>query len=185
MLDLQTLSEDEALALLARHRTPDQDEEQLAKKIAKGLGFHPLAIDVTGALLRTHDYTDVLQQIENPSQDALELAAMLAGELPDEHEASVAMTLLQSMKLLNDDGMTVLQLATLLAQAPIPDSLVIQTFSKLPDQGHSQGSDLERGTKAISETHSLSLSERIRKNEANIALSVHQLVRTNRPHDIH
>jgi tetratricopeptide (TPR) repeat protein len=177
VLDLNNLSEAEALELLARHRTPDCEEGKLAKKIANGLGWHPLAIDVTGALLRTQDYAEVLRQIETPSQDALELAAALAGELPDQHEASMAMTLIQSMKLLKEDGMTVLQLATLLAQAPIPDHLVVRAFAKLADHEKLRAVDLERGAAAISETYRQSLSERIHKDEVEIALSVHQLVR--------
>lgn len=133
VLDLQALRDDEAFGLLSLHRpatTPA--EQQAAREVASQLGALPLALDIAGAAIRldpgTGPYARYAQRLSRPGKDALELSARLAGELPTGHTASVAVTLLESIRQLQGAAPDFLRLAAQLAPAPIPFPLVAAVF---------------------------------------------------------
>jgi tetratricopeptide (TPR) repeat protein len=129
VVDLDVLPPEDALALLTRHRPAATDQDQAdAAGLVADLGYHALAVDVAGAALRTQ--TGLLSvgefrvALQDPSQDELELAADLAPALPGGHQASIAATLQRSIGRLDPDGSDVLRLASVLAAAPLPLTLL-------------------------------------------------------------
>jgi tetratricopeptide (TPR) repeat protein len=128
-VDLDVLPPEDALALLLQHRptTSDQDQADAAWLVAD-LGYHALAVDVAGAALRTQtglvSIVEFRAALQDPSQDELELAADLAKALPGGHQASIAATLQRSIRRLGQEGSDVLRLASVLAAAPLPLSLL-------------------------------------------------------------
>lgn len=118
---LDVLPQEDAVRLLTSRQPPrDEAERRMAAEIVTELGRHALAVDVAGAALRAIGYADFLKELRNPGDDALALAAELAGELPNGHNPGIAVTLLQSIDRLRSEGVLVLQLASLLAPDPIP-----------------------------------------------------------------
>jgi hypothetical protein len=135
-IDLGVLNPAEGFELLAKHREPgDLDEEEMARGIVEDLGRHSLALDVAGAALRAEhgvrSYANYRAALANPDEDELELAAGLVGQLPDGHEASIAITLARSIHRLENPGVDFLRLASQLAADPIPANLVVEVFSSI------------------------------------------------------
>ena len=75
-------------------------------------------------------FREFRSQLAQRDDDALEFAAELAGVLPTGHATGVAKTLLGSARNLGQDGQDFLRLASVLAVAPIPASLVAAVFQK-------------------------------------------------------
>mgnify|MGYP001806863024 CR=1 FL=1 len=139
VLPLGVLSRAEALDLLCSQRPARTvDEQAMAGRIVEALGCHALAVDVASAMVAQMGFTDFLADLSDRSQDVLDLAAELAGQLPNDHEPAIAATLLHSIRSpsLSEDGMRFLQLASLLAAAPIPRALVTGVFERLPAEHH-------------------------------------------------
>lgn len=63
----------------------------------------------------------------------LEVAASLASELPDGHEASIAATFARSIKQLGEVGLDFLLLASRVSLDPIPAGLVVSVFADADD----------------------------------------------------
>jgi hypothetical protein len=140
-LDLDVLSEDEAWRLLTSHRKPQGNaEEDAARQIVRELGCHPLAVEVAGSFLAkgTQSFVEYLEELSRPDVDAVEFGAELGESLPTGHERSISGTLLKSIRLLGEEGMDFLRLASVLAVAPIPVRLVEGVFA------HRRRSLLER-----------------------------------------
>jgi tetratricopeptide (TPR) repeat protein len=172
---LDVLSPDEAFELLTSRRAPRTDTERsAAQEIPALLGNHALAVDVTGAAIEAEGYQFLYDLLRSPQEDALEFAAELADELPGGHAPSIAATLLASIRRLNEDGLRLLQLATLLAPAPIPQSLVASVFARLAKNEKTGRKQAALGIKAaIGEA----LIERVAgADDAADAVSVHVLV---------
>ena len=102
-IDLSVLTPDEALQLLTSRRKPaGKDEEEQARGLAKDLGYHALALDVTASALvssvAAKPFGDFRAKLAGPDKDALELAKDLADALPTGHEPSIAKTMLGSIR---------------------------------------------------------------------------------------
>src|SRR5664280_3172689 len=117
-----------------RDRPVGENEEEQARGLAKDLGYHALALDVTASALMSYGgdepYRKFRDELANKDDDALELSTELADALPNGHEKSIAQTMLRSIRGLEAEGQDFLRLASVLAVAPIPASLVTAVFEK-------------------------------------------------------
>jgi tetratricopeptide (TPR) repeat protein len=134
-IDLSVLPPDEAYQLLTSRRVPASDaEREQARLLAEDLGRHALALDVTGAALasfgETEPYRRFRAELVRMDKDVLDLAKTLADALPNGHEVGIAQTLLRSIEVLGAEGQDFLRLASVIAVAPIPGSLVTTTFQR-------------------------------------------------------
>jgi hypothetical protein len=181
---LDVLSADEAFDLLQTYRKPEgPDEDAAARGIAKDLGFHPLALAVCSRALEAEaglrSFVEFRQSLSDTQHDELELAAELSGVLPNGHEKSVAATLLRSVRALKPEGLDFLRLASLLAAAPIPPSLVAATFAAADELDGSQAR--RRAALGFTQAENACLAGRAQNN----AINVHALIsRTVRFHDL-
>jgi tetratricopeptide (TPR) repeat protein len=152
----------DGFALLTAKRTPEDEAEQAAANgIVADLAGHPLALAVAGAALRSEaglrSFAEYRADLSQPSADELELATELADALPTGHEASVASTLLRSIRQLGEEGRDLLRLASVLASAPIPTSLIASTFAKADNVDSAEARRV--AVRAISAVDRLSLAE--------------------------
>ena len=146
-------------------------------------------------------FADFRQALTKPNHDELEFAKYLIGTLPNGHEKSIAATLLRSIellcresaactgrlciaatflrniKLLKDEkcsvnrGCDFLLLASVLAVAPIPTSLVSYVFCEV--DGLDETSGKRRADHAIHKAEELSLAQRAQEWGA---ISIHTLI---------
>src|SRR5271157_580632 len=161
-IDLSVLTPDEAYQLLTSRRVPGgKGEEEQARELAKDLGYHALALDVTASALLSHGgdepYRKFREELSNQDEDALELSTELADALPNGHEKSIAQTMLRSIRGLRAEGQDFLRLASVLAVAPIPASLVTAVFQEA--DGLERGKADQRQRKAFHEVTTASLAE--------------------------
>ena len=176
-IDLSVLTPDEAFQLLTSRRKPaTKDEEEQARILAKELGYHALALDVTGSALISfggaEPFREFRAELARDDEDALELANELVDVLPNGHEKSIAKTLLRSITLLGSEGRGFLRLASVLAVAPIPASLVISVLERADGVSHDEA--IQRQRRAFHEVTTASLAEIV--GEAEDSRSVHTLV---------
>jgi tetratricopeptide (TPR) repeat protein len=167
-IDLEMLVEDEAVRLLTSRRLPrTKTEEGVAREIVQKLGCHPLAVEVAGSYLARgfSTYPRYLAALSDPESDAVEFGAELKEALPTGHERSINTTVLRSVRMLGDDGRAFLELASVLAVAPIPVSFVAAVFNECPEPP-------PQAIRGIDEADSLSLA----KMEGDDARTVHTLV---------
>jgi len=137
-LDLGVLSAQEGYELLLKHRVPEGPEELAAARgLVADLGAHALAVDVAGAALAAamgvRSFAQYRADLRDPANDVLGVAAGLAGELPDGHDASIAATLTRSIRQLTEPARDVLRLASRLASDPVPASLVVRVFARVQE----------------------------------------------------
>ncbi len=104
-IDLAVLPRDEAHQLITSRCAPvDGAEEEQARGLSEDLGRHALALDVAGAALVSFGsgtpFRDFRAELGRRDRDTLELAGTLADALPNGHEASIAGTLLRSIRKL-------------------------------------------------------------------------------------
>ena len=176
-IDLSVLTPDEAFQLLTSRRKPaDKDEEEQARELAEDLGYHALALDVTASALlssvATEPFSDFRARLARPDKDGLALAETLADALPNGHEKSIAQTMLSSIKGLGGEGLDFLRLASVVAVAPIPASIVVAVFQEADELSHEDAD--ERASLAFKQATSASLAEIA--GEKQEARSVHTLV---------
>jgi len=176
-IDLSVLPPDEAYQLLTSRRAPPNDaEREQAWLLAEDLGMHALALDVTGAALASfgeaEPYRRFRAELERKDKDALDLAATLADALPNGHEPSIVQTLLRSIGSLGAEGQDFLRLASVLAVAPIPASLVTAVFEKAENLNQSDAQ--WRQAAAFKQVTAASLAE-VAGEKADMR-SVHTLV---------
>lgn len=181
LVPLMPLTAGEAVALLtARRRFSGADEKAAAEDLCEDLGFHPLALDVTGSALVSWPSTiaEFRRLLAEASADELELAAQLADTLPNGHEKHIAATLLRSIRALGREGQDFLRLAARVAAFPIPAGLLENTFREM----EIIGKDALRWTAlALAQCGQASLAE----GAADAPRHVHVLVaRTMRLHDV-
>jgi hypothetical protein len=101
--------------------------------LAEDLGRHALALDVAGHfLLRTKGFAALREELAQVGSDPLgELVAGLTGQLPGGHEKSIVATLVQSVRLLGAEGVSLLRLASALhGGTPISLRLAQATFGR-------------------------------------------------------
>ena len=176
-IDLSVLAPDEAFQLLNSRRVPaSKDEEEQAHELAKDLGYHALALDVTASALLSsvtaEPFRDFRAKLARPDRDALALAERLADALPNGHEKSIAQTMLRSIRGVGAEGLDFLRLASVLAVAPIPASLVTAVLEEVDKL--SRGDAEERASLAFKQVTSASLAEIA--GEQKESRSVHTLV---------
>jgi len=155
-LNLGAISPADALQLLTSQAAPSSEPEtRAAAQITADLGYHPLAIDVAGAVLalRVLGFVEYRDALRNSHKDAAELGARLQPALPTGHSPSIAFTLLKSIELLGPEGLDFLCLAAGLADAEIPVSLLRDVFKTAdpPDEL------AERALAALAQADSLCL----------------------------
>jgi len=177
LIPLDVLTSDEAWELLTSWRKPaGEEEEDAARQLIEDLGRHALALDVTGAALHASEglqsFAEFRKELANPTHDELELAAELKGVLPNGHEKSIASTLIRSIERLDPEGWDFLRLASVLAVAPIPASLISSVFSEV--DGLDGGEGRRRALLGLDQTENLSLAERVEDEPG--ARSVHTLI---------
>jgi tetratricopeptide (TPR) repeat protein len=177
LIPLGVLEEDEAWELLISWRKPEGEEEkEAARQIIEDLGCHALALDVAGAALHKSEglqsFAEFREELANPTQDELELAAEFRGVLPNDHEKSIASTLIRSIERLEPEGWDFLRLASVLAVAPIPASLISSVFSEVDGLDEAKGR--RRAVLGLDQAENLSLAERVEDEQG--ARSVHTLI---------
>jgi len=174
---LDVLAPDEAWELLTSWRKPaGEEEEGAARQLIEDLGFHALALDVTGAALHASEgfqsFAEFRKDLSSPTRDELELAAELEGVLPNGHEKSIASTLIRSIERLGPEGWDFLRLASVLAVAPIPASLISSVLSEVDGLDGAEGR--RRAVVGLDQAENLSLAERVEDETG--AKSVHTLI---------
>lgn len=170
-LDLDVLTEAESWQLLTGHRAPrGGEEEKAAREIAAELGRHPLAIEIAGSFLAkgTQSFRQYLDELCKPDEDALEFGSQLKESLPTGHERSISGTLLKSLRLVDEEGMDFLRLASVLAVDAIPVRLVAAAFDGID----SRAGDSGRVVRALDQADSLGLCAK----RGDDARTVHTLV---------
>jgi hypothetical protein len=176
-LDLGVLEPEEAYELLTSRTKPRGDTEKAqALELATDLGYHALAVEVAASALVSYDkdepYRQFREELLAREEDTLELAKDLAEALPGGHSASIAQTLLVSIRKLGPAGQDFLRLPSVLAVAPIPAWLVTGVLQQTHGLEHSRAEQLQR--KAFHEVTTTSLAEL--SGEQQDARSVHTLV---------
>jgi tetratricopeptide (TPR) repeat protein len=176
---LDVLLPDEAYELLTSRREPVGAEEEVsARRIVEDLGYHALAVDVAGAAIHASPaalpFADFEEELASSASDddVLEFAGELAGVLPHGHEASIASTFLKSIDRLEPEGLDFLRLASRLAVALIPATLISSVFCEV--DGLDERSGGQRAARAIRGVGGLSLAERASGDAG--AWSVHTLI---------
>jgi len=191
LIPLDVLEPEEAYELLTSRQKPkveggrgrrrrgvdEKDEESAARGIVEALGRHALAVDVAGAALYASSsrtpFVTFLEDLADPTDDALEFAADLKGELPTGHEASIASTFLKSIdRLESEEGLDFLRLASRLAVAPIPATLISSVFCEVDSLNERSGR--RRADLAINRAERLSLAEGVEGDAG--TWSVHTLI---------
>ena len=177
---LDVLSPDEAYELLTLWREPVGAEEEVsARRIVEDLGYHALAVNVAGAAIHASSAVPPFADFESElagstsDDDVLEFAGELAGTLPHGHEASIASTFLKSIdRLESEEGLDFLRLASRLAVAPIPATLISSVFCEVDSLDERSGR--RRADLAVNRAERLSLAERAYGDAG--AWSVHTLI---------
>jgi tetratricopeptide (TPR) repeat protein len=177
---LDVLLPDEAYELLTSRREPEGAEEQVfARGIVKDLEYHALAVDVAGAAIHASSvvlpFADFEKELASSTSDddVLEFAGELVGTLPHGHEASIASTFLKSIdRLESEEGLDFLRLASRLAVAPIPATLISSVFCEVDSLNERSGR--RRADLAVNRAERLSLAERVEGDAS--AWSVHTLI---------
>ncbi|MCX4804344.1 tetratricopeptide repeat protein [Streptomyces sp. NPDC058682] len=130
-----------SLSLLTRHLAPaDRGEVRSALAVAEKLGHHAQAVAVAAGLVADPEqggFSGLLEAIDAPGPDAMELASRLGRDLPTGYGASIASTMLRSIDRLDDQGREVLRVASLLAPTPLPQQLVEGTVVRTDDKARS------------------------------------------------
>jgi tetratricopeptide (TPR) repeat protein len=177
-----------ALELLTQERKPQTERElKDAQGLAEDLGRHALALDVAGHfLLKTRDFAalrmEVTRQDTGNGSDPLgRLAAGLSGHLPGGHEKSIVATLVESVCLLGEQGLSLLRLACELhGGTPLPKRLAKEVFTRAFTLGEQAADDYLAHAVNQAEMHSLATIAF--GSAGSDILSVHSLVRYTMQH---
>lgn len=145
-IPLEPLDRRAAIRLLLGGPTEDRELRNAAGRLAEAVGFHALALALTAGMLTGPGLAELErfeQQLSQLGPDVLELAAHLAPALPTEHADGVAATLSHSIEQLDATSRSVLRTASLLAPAPIPQSLLSAALDRAP--GSQGAAEVEQG----------------------------------------
>ena len=129
-LDVLSLADAASLLLKSHDRISESSAREDAEKVASILGCHPLACDVAGLYMfrLNTTFTEYAELIENNLSKFDELAQAFQDQLPGGHSREIAATIGTSLKSLDKSAWAVLRLASQLAQAPIPRTLLKETL---------------------------------------------------------
>jgi tetratricopeptide (TPR) repeat protein len=177
LIPLGVLEPEEAYELLTSWRKPaGKKDEDAVRLLINDIGRHSLAVEVAGAALKASEglqsFAEYREELASPTSDELELAVEFVGTLPTGHEKSIASTLLRSIKQLGQEGWDFLRLASVLAVAPIPASLVSSVFSRV--DGLDEAGGKKKAKIALFQAEKLSLAERSEEEAG--ARTVHTLI---------
>ncbi|NJP33754.1 tetratricopeptide repeat protein [Micromonospora thermarum] len=143
---LSALADEDAVALITSARRPAPGERAAARQLAcADLGGHPQALSLAAGLAATDGfagYAALRAELAAPGPDAIALAAELHGEIAGRRPASIAATLLRSIRDLPAPARETLQLVSVLATAPIAEPLLAEILAAADDAEPAQRSDL-------------------------------------------
>ncbi len=115
----------EATMLVTAGRDLSEEEMTEAARLADELGNHPLACHVAGRfIVRTSTVSAYRQAVNRDVSRFDALAEQLAEQLPGDHTRLITATLATSLEHLGPSAWQLLRVATQLAPAPIPTSLI-------------------------------------------------------------
>lgn len=171
-IELDVLAPEDAYTLLTSKRNPkNSSEETIAQQIVKMLGFHALAVDVASSALTYLSYSELLSILVKPDKDGLEFASSLSEQLPNGHEASIAITLMKSIDNLSEEAKKLLIICSCLSQAPITKNLIYEIYKlkyKMEDE--------EARTETIKNLHELHLHSLITLDIDAETFEIHELI---------
>jgi len=178
-IELPQLNADDARRLLTRQKPLSLADANTADAICALLGHHALAVDVTAALVDRRGLSAVLQALEHPDRDALELAAQLDEALPNGHQRHITSTFLASIRQLDDKAREMLDYAAVLAAAPIPTQLLANALAA---EGQVSPEDArDQVDLAVFQLLSIGLAENAGGGEINVHTLVSRTVRFAKP----
>jgi hypothetical protein len=178
-VEIDVLDPEPAIELLTQERKAQTDHDRRdAQGLAEDLGRHALALDVAGHfLLKTKGFAALRAELTHAQADPLgALIAGLVGQLPGGHEKSIVVTLVQSVRLLGEEGLNLLRLAgELHGGTPIPYRLARAALGRahLLDESGAEAYFI----KAVNQLETHSLATVSLRDVAGDTLSVHALVR--------
>jgi len=175
-IELPQLDADDARRLLTRRRALSAAGTTTADAICDLLGHHALAVDVTAALVDRRGLDPVLQALQQPARDALELAAQLDEALPNGHQRHIAATFLASIEQLDDTARELLRYAAVLAAAPMPAQLLVNALVATGQASPQQAIDPADARDQVDLATSQLLSNGLADDAGGEAITVHTLV---------
>jgi hypothetical protein len=168
-VDLNALTQEEALDLLRTHKLRDGGEEG-AVNLVETLERHPLAIEIAASYLEFRNgavsCADFVEQLRAPSRDQLEFAAKI------KRSVSFVTAMSTTMKQLSPVATDLLILASVLASAPIPAELIDSAFAQLYQCSIEEGQLMRLEATAQTDQFALSRFDPVRPE----ARRVHTLV---------
>ena len=145
---LNELDDLSAFALLTRLRPPaGAAEEAEARALMNDLGGLALGVELAAVLVQKRGYAAVRASIAAPARDVLDLAASLltaqGEELPHRDRANLSLSAALSLSIdnLDERARDLLRLAALVAAAPIPRRLIVETFAAANGTGAADAED--------------------------------------------
>jgi tetratricopeptide (TPR) repeat protein len=170
---LGELDEIAAVEFLTSRRPPaDARDRRAAKDLASDLGRHALGLTVAAGLSQEPGFTGyerLRADIRSDGRDALAQSAALMTELPEDHAAGIAGTMLRSISKLGATARDVLRAASLLAPAPVPQPLLAAILTGGGWSPHELAAGLR-------ETAGRSLAHAVGTPDGEVLWTVHALV---------
>lgn len=145
-IDLDVLDAEAAHALLTARRPPGSPSEQAeARALAVDVGFHPLALDVLGSLVRNDlsvtPYAHWRARLRAPDDDFDRCGEALREQLPTGSARAITKVLETSLERLEAPlSVAILRIAAGLGEAPIPGDLLFDILARF---GGAPPDDLE------------------------------------------
>ena len=186
-LDLSTLDPNAAFYLLTSRSKPTTPEEHTAARaLAADVDYHPLALDVLGALLRvatsTAPYTYWRERLAAPSDTAFDRrASALHEQLPTGAARSITRVLESSLQALATElPVDVLRAIAFLGDAPVPAEFLVEVLARTTANPHggrrrrARGVSRDRIEVALDDLASHSL---ITRDSSLRTIHIHSLVR--------
>lgn len=135
-IDLDVLDAEAAHTLLTARRPPGSPSEQAeARGLAVDVGFHPLALDVLGALVRNDlsvtPYAHWRARLRAPDDDFDRCGEALREQLPTGSARAITKVLGTSLERLEAPlSVAILRIAAGLGEAPIPGDLLFDILAR-------------------------------------------------------
>jgi hypothetical protein len=144
-IELARLDQRACVRVLTNERAlPNGDTEarQAATGIVDDLGQHALGLTIAAGLTTLPSfsgYPALREELRRTTEDSLELASHLAGELPVGYAKPFSATLTRSFEQLTDAGRDLLAVTSVLGPAPIPLELADGVLTRLGNAHAEQG----------------------------------------------
>ena len=136
-VDLDVLAADAAYALLTSRRAPRREPECVAAAaLAADVGYHPLALDVLGALVRDDlspsPYATWRARLAAPGDEFDRRAEALHDQLPTVTARAITRVIGTSLaQLRSSRSLLVLRIAAALGEAPLPGEMLCDVVASL------------------------------------------------------